>query len=60
MKIDLSEFDDLEQECDDRWHRRERKVNNRSKLKEPTDSRPRKKNKEKPLTKTKEQSIIRE
>jgi hypothetical protein len=58
MKINPIDIDHFEEEREDRWQRRDRKVKNRSRLKEPTDSRNREKNKEKPLTRTEKQSII--
>jgi hypothetical protein len=58
MKIDPLDIDHFEEELEDRWERRERKVKNRSKLKAPTEDHFRKKNKEKPLTRSEKQSII--
>ena len=58
MKINPLDIDHPDEEREDRWDRRDRKIKNRSKLKEPTDSRNREKNKEKLLTRTEKQSII--
>tara|TARA_B110000495_G_C22905474_1_gene528525 strand:- start:140 stop:298 length:159 start_codon:yes stop_codon:yes gene_type:complete len=52
MKINRLDFDG--EECSDRWTRREKKVKNRTKLKEP------KNNKEKTLTSSVKKSIIKQ
>tara|TARA_Y100001937_G_C7120920_1_gene332543 strand:+ start:854 stop:1036 length:183 start_codon:yes stop_codon:yes gene_type:complete len=58
MKINLSNLDDYLDEFEDKWERRDRKVNNRSKLKPPTENKEKIKKEEKPLTKVEKGSII--
>jgi len=58
MKINLSDFDDYLDDIGEKWTRRERKVNNRSKLKPPTENKEKIKKEEKPLTKADKGSII--
>ena len=58
MKINLSNLDDYIDEFEDKWERRDRKVNNISKLKPPTENKEKIKKEEKPLTKVEKGSII--
>ena len=58
MKINLSNIDDYFDEFEDKWERRDRKVNSRSKLKPPAENKEKIKKEEKPLTKTGKGSII--
>ena len=60
MKIDPSKFDEHFGDFEDKWDRRDRKLNNRVKLKPPTQNKEKQKIEEKSLTKTKGSSIIEE
>ena len=59
MKIDPLKFDEEFDDFEDKWDRRDRKLNNRLKLKPPTQNKEKQKLAEKTLTKTKG-SIIKE
>jgi len=60
MKINLSDFEEQFDDFGDKWERRERKVNNRSKLKAPPQNKEKEKKEQKSLTKIQKESIIEE
>jgi len=58
MKINVSDLDEYLDDVEEKWERRDRKLNNRSKLKPPTENKQKQKKQEKPLTNNQKGSII--